>query len=430
MTDGEIFRVEAHLERVRRCEREWRGLPVPTATPDGERYPLVYPRDTAVITRAYERLDELGGAPSGHVSNALRGAAAFMHATQDEHGLWGQRYDLDARDRSIYPQEDGPAHAVSILARHVLRERKEDAPSPIEDEALDAITRAVRGVREHLWRKDVGLVHSMTSIHESRLERGFTLWTNCAYVEALRQAHHAADQAGRTDRAAACRELLEALEEGVRERLVPDGGFVRRLTDDLEPDPRPDITLLAPSYFGVEDLAPEAEAAAAERAERELWDPDLGLLERYPADEEDMGIHLHGGNGPYLSFSNWLAQRHADHGDRERAREILDLIAKYATRDGDLPEHVATREAFDRFVRESWRTGLDFRKEFDDEVLREDVPVSDLLAEGARMTQAYAHAARTAEDAGDGVIRLAAPHAWTHAEFAVTLCLLNGEVKG
>jgi hypothetical protein len=76
-----------------------------------------------------------------------------------------------------------------------------------------------------------------------------------------------------------------------------------------------------------------------------------------------------------------------------------------------------------------WETGLDFRKEFDPEILLPDVGFTEVLSEANKMSAAYARAAEEAERAGDGVIRFATPLAWTHAEVAVALGLLGSLAK-
>ncbi|HWH08553.1 MAG TPA: glucoamylase, partial [Candidatus Thermoplasmatota archaeon] len=176
-------------------------------------------------------------------------------------------------------------------------------------------------------------------------------------------------------------------------------------------------------------LGEAAAERAADRVEKELWDPDVGLLQRYLPFREDAAVHLHAGNGPWLAYSAWLAQRHAAKGRRDRAERIVAQILQFATPEGWLPEHVSTRERFLDFMQHEWETGLDFRKEFDPEILLPGVTFTEILDEANKMHAAYRRSALDAERAGDGIIRFATPLAWTHAEVAVALGLLGDKAR-
>lgn len=409
-----------HLDRLHDIHTAWRGHVVPLATPPGSRYPYVYPRDLAAIARAFDRIDAKGTI----ATRMLEGASAFLLATQGLDGGWGQRYDLDAKDQSIYKQEDNTAHAVAVLARDIRHHRRDGKSAPHEAESLEAIRRGLAHARSNIYRKGINLYYSTTSIHESALERGYTLWTNGAYRDAYRLAVEAARLTGDERQAAIWEDQQLRLDENIRRHFVQDGQWIRALTAEGRFDRRPDVTLLSPYYFLFEHLAPAESETSAQRVERELWDPDLGLLQRYLPFREDPDVHLHAGNGPWLAYTAWLAQRHAKHGRTKRAEEILALIERLATADGALPEHVSTRERYQDFMANEWETGLDFRKEFEPSILLANVPFSTILEEAVRMRQAYENAGKEAERSSDGIVRFATPLGWTHAEVAVAYSLL------
>ena len=413
-------RAALHLDRLHAIHTAWRGHVVPLASPPGSRYPYVYPRDLAAVARAFDRIDAKGTAST----RILEGAAAFLIATQGLDGSWGQRYDLEAQDRSIYHQEDNTAHAVAVLARHIRHHRREGRAAPNEAVAFEAIQRGLAHARSAIYRKGINLYYSTTSIHESAIEHGYTLWTNGAYRDAFRLAVEAARLLEVEALASRWADQQTRLEDNMRRHFVQDGQWIRALTAEGRFDRRPDVTLLSPYYFQFEHIEPDAADASADRVERELWDPDLGLLQRYLPFREDPHVHLHAGNGPWLAYTAWLAQRHAKAGRRKRAEEILALIENFATADGALPEHVSTRERFQDFMLNEWETGLDFRKEFDPQILLPRVAFSTILEEAVRMRQAYDNAAQEGERAGDGIIRFAAPLGWTHAEVAVAYAML------
>lgn len=415
--------VDFHLDVLRTCLAEWKGSPLPMASPPGTRYPYVYPRDLAAVARAQDRLE--GFEDPRTVSRQLQAGAEFLLSVQHADGLWGQRYDLHGRDRSIYPQEDNTAHAVAVMARHVRHERRHGGTSSIERETLHAIERGLEAARHRVYRRGINLFFSTTSIHESAMETGYTLWTNGAYRDAYRLAAEAFRAAGRTEHAEAWERRVERLEENLARHFVQDGSWIRGLTAKGRFDRRPDVTLLSPHYFGFEHLAPGAAERAADRVEKELWDPDVGLLQRYLPFREDGAVHLHAGNGPWLAYSAWLAQRHVSLGRIDAARKIVAHILRFATAEGWLPEHVSTRERFQDFMENEWETGLDFRKEFDPEILLPGVTFTEILDEANKMKAAYERASVEADRAGDGVIRFATPLAWTHAEVAVALGALE-----
>ena len=416
--------VDRHLAHLRTCSATWRGHHLPLATPPGQRYPYVYPRDLAAVARAFDRIPHDTPARQAHAHEALLGSAAFVLATQGADGLWGQRYDQEGRDRAIYKQEDNTAHAIAVLARHVRLERRRGGASPFEGACFEAIVRGFAGAITHHYRREINLYHSTTSIHESAMEHGYTLWTNGAYRDAYRLALEAATLAGRDDLVKAWSPFHERHDANIRRHFVQTEGWIRALTPTGRFDRRPDVTLLSPFYFRFEDLDPDASERAATRAETELWDPDLGLFQRYLPFREDRAVHTHAGNGPWLAYSLWIAQRHAAMKRTQRARDLLDRVEAYATAQGHLPEHVSTRDRFLDFHRNEWETGLDFQKEFDGAIMLPHVPFSQVLEETVRMQRAYDDAARVGEAAGDGIIRFAAPLAWTHAEAAVTHALL------
>lgn len=415
--------IQFHLAVLRTCQAPWKGALLPLATPPDARYPYVYPRDLAAVARAYDRLGAV--ADDDAVSSELAAAAHFLLDTQADDGLWGQRYDLQGRDKSIYLQEDNTAHAVAVLARHVRHERRRGRASPLEAQAVTGIERALEGAKARIYRKGINLYYSTTSIHESAMERGYTLWTNGAFRDALRLSAEAARSADRDDLARAWSARMERLDDNLHRHFVQDGQWIRRLTAEGRFDRRPDVTLLSPFYFGFEHLDAEASDRSAARVENELWDPDLGLLQRYLPFREDRHVHLHAGNGPWLAYSAWLAQRHAATGAMDDAADLMNRIMAFATPEGHLPEHVSTRERFLDFMDNEWETGLDFRKEFDVEIMLPRVGFSEILEEAVRMRAAYRGAAAEAERSGDGIIRFAAPLAWCHAEMAVALMLVE-----
>ncbi|XVH31909.1 glucoamylase [Haloferacaceae archaeon DSL9] len=396
---------------------------VPLASDPDNRYPYAYPRDIASITRAW-LLALRAGIDPNRCCERIVDAARFILAVGDD-GRWYQRYDLDGTPTAIYVQEDNIAHGMRILAHAVIALEETDAldsvPTTLRKELAETLFDAAAVAREALYDPNAHLVESTTSIHEGRIESGYTLWVNCAFVAALRYATAALsvlheDPAQKRDELGAFRSLLEA---GVERGFAVDGYLVpRRYTPDGDRDERPDITLFAPYYFGLEDLFGAHADRAANRAADSLEDPRLGGLQRFQGFHRDFEVHQHGGNGPWMQYTAWHAQYRFDRGEHDRGDHVLESITRHATADGLIPEHLSTRERFEAFLDHEWDTGADYQKEFDPEVLR-DVSFDLLVEELGHMQQSYREMEIALE--GDDVISFAEPLAWCHAEFLVAL---------
>ena len=409
---------------------------VPLASLPDNRYPYVYPRDVASITRAWLAALEAGVRPDA-CRNRIVAAARFFAAVQSD-GWWYQRYALDGTDTSIYQQEDNVAHGIRVLAHAIQAAATCDdlarlgdgspADEPFLETLVDRIGNAVAVLRTDLYDANAHLLESTTSIHEGRIESGYTLWVNCAALAALGQAADALETVAAADEVAidgvaTVRDRIDSfrtlLESGVERSFAVEGMAVpRRYTPEGERDERPDITLFAPYYFGLEDLFGEHATRAATRAASSLEDPRLGGLQRFRGFYRDFDVHQHGGNGPWMQYTAWHAQFRFDQGERGHGDRVLATVTHHADEDGTIPEHLSTRERFEQFVEREWDTGLDYEKEFDDDVLR-DVPQDRIVEELGHMQQAYDEMAVALED--QEVISFAEPLAWCHAEFLVAL---------
>ncbi len=396
---------------------------VPLASFPDNRYPYAYPRDVACITRAWVAAIEAGIRPDACRERVVD-AARFHLAVQREDGTWQQRYGLDGADRGIYVQEDNTGHGLRVIA-HAIRAL--DATAALDDvdgafasAAADAIDRAVSHVREELYDPNAHLVESTTSIHEGRIESGYTLWVNCTYVAALRQARAALDALPGETRAVegAVDEFRTLLEGGVRRAFTSPPQVPRRYSPTGDVDVRPDVTLLAPYYYDLGDLFGDGLDAAAERATTALEDPVLGGLQRFLGFHGDYEVQQHGGNGPWMQYTAWHAQYRYDRGERGIGDDVLGAIARHADEDGHVPEHLTTRARFEAFMRDEWHTRRDFEKEFDEAVLR-DVPFDLIVEELGHMRDAYRDLAAQLEERS--VVRFALPLAWSHAEFLTAL---------
>jgi len=423
-TDAEFYSPEFHLSVLDELvhEAETDGV-VPLASDPDNRYPYAYPRDIASITRAW-----VAAIRSNHRETACRrnivDAARFLLAVQDEDGHWQQRYALDGTDEGIYIQEDNTAHGLRVLSHAVTALDETDTLDDVEERFYERIREAVSDslsvTRRELFDPNAHLIESTTSIHEGRIESGYTLWVNSAFVAALRQSREALEIAPVQADEVRTRidDLLELLEGGLKRAFTSPAQVPRRYSPDGNIDDRPDVTLLAPYYFDLEDLFGDTAAAAAKRASEALEDPRLGGLQRFLGFYRDYEVQQHGGNGPWMQYTAWHAQFRYDTGDRERGDEALATIEQYADDSGHIPEHLTTRARFESFMQNEWHTRKDFDKEFDQAVLR-DVPFDLVVEELQHMQAAYQRIADSVTN--QDVVGFARPLAWSHAEVLTAL---------
>ncbi|HVL49224.1 MAG TPA: hypothetical protein VM889_11755 [Candidatus Thermoplasmatota archaeon] len=428
MASADLFDPELHFRWMSRCARKSRAGEVLLATPEGSRYPYVYPRDLAGTARVLREMI----ARDFHAEDAFRhlesGALFLLEAGRE--GTWGQRYDLEGRDRSIYVQEDNVAHAMRVIALYLLECRRQGREPERGKELVEALVAAFDDSTRRVYRKGINLFYSTTTVHESPIESGYTLWNNMAYHRAFEQLArvleaYRPDDARRERAQSFC--AMHAV--NMHRHFVQDGRFVRRITPQGRIDTRSDITLLSPHYFNFPELDARALEASARKIENDLWDPDLGLLQRYLPFAEDLELHLHAGNGPWLAYTAIYAGYLARHGDVEKAERTLRDIAAYATHEGALPEHLSTRERFLDFWEREWQTGIDFQKEFAKEILLPDVRFSRIVEELNHMRAEYERIRSHVLATDDPLIRFATPLLWSHAEFLLALFALEDRRK-
>jgi GH15 family glucan-1,4-alpha-glucosidase len=205
--------------------------------------------------------------------------------------------------------------------------------------------------------------------------------------------------------------------------------YFRRYTPEGEIDFKPDVTLFSPFYFGFEQARSNKMENTVEFFSRHLWDPELGGLQRYLPFTEDLSTHIHAGNGPWMNFTAILAQYYYKRGDIQRGDGILNIIDKYRNSEGYIPEHISTPQRFQEFMEREWNTGLDFHKEFSEEILLDDIPFDRIVEELNHMKQAYQRAARTMNK-GLTCVRFVTPLMWSHVEYILALFSKMDYLKG
>ncbi len=422
--------VNRHLDIISQCTIDTEFGSALLATMPGSRYPYVYPRDSACASRFLFKLmsSEL---KSGEIALRLLGEIArFILNCQREDGYWGQRYGINAEDKGIYRQEDNVAHGVTILCRYLLAAQMKGVEIPNLDRYLEAIDKGSEYAYRNYYRNEIHLFYSTTSIHESAIEEGYSIWVNYAYLLMLRIIERVGMKYDIIDRFPEEMELKSGFESTIDKVFDHSGRYVRRIRPDGQVDFRPDITLMSPFFFGtgmdVEYFDNnDVFISSIDYIEDMLWDPDLGMLQRYLPFIEDFETHIHAGNGPWIQYTAMLAQYYFYAGNIDKGNEIMSIIDSYKTREGFLCEHLTTPERFYEFQRLEWQTGQDFDKEFELKILIPDMPYDNVVEELTHMKKSYEDIEEQCRAVGRKNITFATPLMWSHAEYAMALMMRN-----
>jgi GH15 family glucan-1,4-alpha-glucosidase len=213
--------------------------------------------------------------------------------------------------------------------------------------------------------------------------------------------------------------------------MVANKRFLRRIDKKGNYDFKPDFTLLSPFYFGFGNEDKVLLDNSVSFLERQLWDPELGMIQRYLPFSGDIEIHTHAGNGPWLQYTAILAQYHYWSKNAESGDELMGLIDGYKNEKGEIPEHISTCKRFDSFMETEWKTGLDFAKEFDKHILQDNLDFDKILEEANNMQRAYNEVAdrcmipdNTMEEGG--YVMFVTPLMWSHVEYMKALLYKHG----
>jgi GH15 family glucan-1,4-alpha-glucosidase len=368
--------------------------------------------------------------PSEDAFNLLKGVAKFMASVQDENGQWVQRYGLNGQNKAIYVQEDNTAYGAIILANYLLASfHRQEKPPELED-YLKRIKMAIQYALKHFYRHEIYLFFSTTGVHESAIEKGYSIWVNHVYIHFFNLISLLTKKFQLKDFFADELSFKPRFCHAAHRRFILSDRFVRRITKDGTFDLRPDVTMISPVYFQCkEDTCescfleenPSIITNSINFMVENLWDPELGMLQRYLPFTEDIETHLHAGNGPWIQYTAMLAQYYYKTGAIERGDTILNQIDKYRTDEGHIPEHLSTKRRFEEFVRLEWEVGLDAKKEFHSDILIPNLSYDFIVEELFFMKKSYDKIRKEIAEDKKEVIQFAVPLMWSHVEYARAL---------
>jgi GH15 family glucan-1,4-alpha-glucosidase len=261
------------------------------------------------------------------------------------------------------------------------------------DRVREPIEAATRYTLERTLNPYLYLVETTSSLHESSVSEGYDLWNNCVHAAAFALCH-------RLYGGERFRRLGLLIRRSIGLFMTQDGRFLRRLDRGGYPDPRPDVQIMAPYYFGLWAPNERSVMNSAEMIERALWNVEIGGYTRFLPYSAAERVRL---PGPWPLYSAWMAQFHFDAGNKDRAETILHWLFS-TMRNGEIPESLVPAAVVQRFGRER-RRALGTAPALDS---------APLAAERARLIAELDEAERGAEDSAS--VALGGPLVWAHLE--------------
>lgn len=359
------------------------------ATPLGERYPYVYPRDHSIIV--------LGFLSAGLMKEVKKGLQ-FVFNTQLKSGAFPQRYDRYGKDASYKPvQIDGTGLILYVTSQYIKTTKDFDflRKNWVKmDNAADYIQENMHDEKE--------LVYTPNSIHEfPPTEAGLEIWANATCAAALREL---ADAVGLMEKPESLLEedrenwlnIHSKIVQGITRHLWNSRikGFVKniRLKESSSVVIDADASAIGLAEFGIFPDSDPKIKKTVKRIEKELWNKNLGGLCRYPKYEG----RNNGGWGSWPHFTLMMCRHFIRLKDKKNADKYFKWVLDISYKE-QLPEHVSTIKEFEEYVTDFTEAGL----------LRKDRLV---MIENARKHPMFKK----------GVAYITLPLAWPHAEFIIT----------
>ncbi len=323
------------------------------ASPPGTRYPFIYPRDHSI--------DILGAIAGGLMDEAKKGLE-FMLNAQKPSGEFSQRYDVDGNDASYKDlQIDGNGLVLFALGKYFEATGgsffEEMADKDFVLKHWETIEKSVEFILMNK-NEEVDLIHTVNSIHEyPAYEHGFEIYANsacCAGIFAAVQMGQAIDKdMSRWESEA------EIIKEAILTRMYSPRrrSFIKCIrVKDKSSNPigydafasaviDVDAVEYAPAYFELIDKHDIKNLATVKRIHENLWDKEIGGLNRYP----ELWGRNNGGYGPWCHFTCQLANHYTAIDNQDMAEMYLGWVVEMA-HNYLLPEHISTIDRFEMWL--------------------------------------------------------------------------------
>ncbi len=370
------------------------------ATPEGERYPYVYPRDHSLILLGFQ---------SAGLNERVKNGLQFVLETRSEDGAFPQRLDMKGKDASYKPiQIDGTGLILFVFSTYV----SETGDFAFAQKYFPRVQEAVRYIINNSYENIEGvyeqkkhnlvmpLIYTPNSLHEyPPTEQGLEIWANCICCAALQNIYELSTQIDAVDMQ--CKEYAEKVKKGILKFMwnAQRNTFVKtiRVRESSSVLVDPDVGKYAVAEFGVLPDEDNRVRATVADVEQHLWHPELGGMCRYPKYEG----RNNGGWGPWPNYTLMICRHYIRRGNQEKADEYMNWVVDTAY-NNLLPEHIATKKEFDEYVADFTQAGI----------LREDRKRMVANAQKHPMFK-------------KNLAYITVPLAWSHAEYIRTYNLYN-----
>jgi GH15 family glucan-1,4-alpha-glucosidase len=381
--------LEKSLAVIKALQEEDGGI---LATPLDDVYPYVYPRDAVVMTKAMNALGE-----HEHSKRFYR----FLNGIRRPHGEFYQRYNAGLP----YVSNEHELDVTPLVLNGIHDTYLKSGDRPFLEE-MWGMVRECASFTEASIEDDAGLVYTANSIHENRkVEEGFEIWANSAAVRGLLDASRIAGAVGQEDLRDAWESSSRRLLSRVVEMLydAEEGTFIKVMRRSGERVAAPDMSQLAPFYFGVfrdDDLLERT----LERLRGALWNKSIGGFNRFRDFEvvDDWHWYTGGTAAAWPFFTLWAASSYKHLGIREEEESCLDFLDSVLTDDLFIPEKVAPIDGYQK-----WKAN--------------ELKFSHRTLNGMRKIESGANRIKA-----PGYVSWACPLGWAHAEYI----LLEREGRG
>ena len=315
------------------------------ASPPGNRYPYVYPRDHVVCLLA---LIELG------MHDRAKQALDFILTAQLPDGSFPQRYSQEGKDASYKPKQIDGNGMVLVALEKYIRTTKDMAYALAQWERIKSNVAFI----ESNMQNDHGLVFSENSIHEfPPFEQGYEIWANSVCDAGIKAAARIAEFINKKQHMVAWQELEKRLRKSILTHLWNSRkkSFIKNIrvgaSSSVETDV--DASAYAVADYGVLKDSDVHVRMTVERIMQELWHPKLGGICRYPKYEG----RNNAGWGPWPHFTLMVARHFIRLHDRKESDRLIAWVTNIAY-EGMLPEHLSTKEDFEESFTDYQEAGI------------------------------------------------------------------------
>jgi len=350
------------------------------ASPPKSRYPYVYPRDHSICILSFIDANEFLRARKG---------LEFVLKSQNKDGSFAQRLDKKGRDASYKPiQLDNTGLILYAFAKYIQKTKD----SKFLKKYSKKIKKSVKYIESQLHKKN--LFYTPNSIHEfPPFERGLEIWANAVCYAGLNELQ---------DIGIKSKISLEKVKRAMNNYFWSGEYFIKniRLRESSSVAKEIDASAYSVADFNIFEDENEKVKKTVKKIEKELWHKQLGGICRY---ERHIGRN-NGGWGPWPHFTLMICRHFIRLGNKQKADKYLKWVLGVSY-NGELPEHIALKRDFERWVNFYKRAGI----------LRKD---REIMLKNIRKHPMFKK---------HGIAYSVLPLGWPHAEFIRTWLLYKSE---